>query len=611
MGISLQQYRAAIGKWQVGRTITTSEQSLPPKTSQADICTTICKEGIYQKGQLLGMWKLHSALLCALAIALALMISQSPYNSSVTDTNLKSCHISSTVTTNLDSIATTGNLIFSQCQKALLVRAGVETNPGPVAGIDTIDEYIKKQEDIIAELCSDAPNVEVRDCLRLYKPKNNGKQHKTQFAKCKKEVIVETLEFLSETGQDQFNRTTCINNLICRIQNLLPDICNLCKSEYCVKRDEISLLSCEICGQGSQNPCIWDDCNVDSDGREAFDAKQAMEKLNPTGFPGLHYLCGACETTIIPNKEAGLLKRKSTAAADTANSQQQQPQQSEIIAEEETTVEIEDTAIIEQLPQDDRESPSPVLPASEEVNQDRIPSQIQSQPESQPQLQSTTAKIICSFYRQGTCRFGNQGRGCPNEHPRPCKKLIQHGHKGPNGCILGKAKCDKFHPKMCHTSLTRGVCYETNCQLRHVMGTKREPSVINDVGHRSNKTDTRNTTFKKSENKTSDSEDFLGVLHRLKVDMLEAMDTKIAQYISAQTPPSTIGSYTRTAIPRMNMAETASYVNTGLQGPLHPMSMQTTQPWGMGIPGQPVYLQQGLNPVAPMYMQLRPGSLCH
>ena len=140
-------------------------------------------------------------------------------------------------------------------------------------------------------------------------------------------------------------------------------------------------------------------------------------------------------------------------------------------------------------------------------------------------------------------------------------------------------------------------------------GTKWEPSDEN-TGQKTRQKDTRDTGFKQSVNKTNDTVDFLGVLHRLKVDMLEAMDTKIAQYISAQTPAPTTGNYTRTATPRMNMAEPTSYVNHGLQGPLYPMSMQTGQPWSM-TPGQPVYIQGGLNPMAPMFMPFRPGGLSH
>ena len=232
MGISLQQYRAAIGNWQAGRKMRTLEQSLPHKTTQADFCTTICKEGNHQSGHLKGLWKLHAALLCGLALALAFMISQSPYNRAVADTT----YMSSTIS-NLDLAAATGNLISHQCHKALLVMAGVEPNPGPGSGIDTEDETVNKQEDIIAEMCSDAPNAEVRDCLRLYHPKNSIKQHKTEFAKCQKPVIINTLEFLAVTGQDQFTKPACINTLICRIQNLLPDKCNVCESEYMEEND--------------------------------------------------------------------------------------------------------------------------------------------------------------------------------------------------------------------------------------------------------------------------------------------------------------------------------------------------------------------------------------
>ena len=67
----------------------------------------------------------------------------------------------------------------------------------------------------------------------------------------------------------------------------------------------------------------------------------------------------------------------------------------------------------------------------------------QAPPDQQQQPQS---KPICRFYKQGTCRFGIAGRGCPHDHPPPCRKLIKHGNRGPNGCTLGRS-CDKFHPK--------------------------------------------------------------------------------------------------------------------------------------------------------------------
>ena len=596
MGVSLQQYRAAIGNWQARRK-KTYEQSQSPYTSEEELCTTIFKEGICHEGWEIGQRK-SNVLFTGLAVTLALMTSLSICSSCETGNNLSSNN-STKETTNLDFAAATGNLISHQCQKALLIMAGVEQNPGPSSGIRTEDEIINKQEDIIAELCADAPNIDIRDCLRLYKPKNNVRQHKSEFSKLNKPVIVSTLDYLSVTGQEDYNKPTCINTLICRIQNLLPDICKLCKSEYCVKRDEISLLSCEICGQGSHNICLWNHFGISQEEQEAFDPKQAAEKINPTSLPGLHYLCGECEETTIPKKEAGLLKRKSTDTTDGDTSQQPQ-QESHSVGnlEEETRAEAENVALSEQLPLH-----------QEEQNQSPAQPQSHSQLQSQAQAQLAAQKVICSFYRQGTCRFGPSGRGCPHEHPKPCKKLIQHGNKGPNGCTLGRAKCTNYHPKMCHTSLTRGYCYEGECKLRHVSGTKRDLSGTNNISQKKHKTEIRNNETNKTVKKSNEQGDFLGVLHRLKVDMLEAMDTKIAQYISAQTTVPTAGNYTHTASPRISLAQPAQYINSGLQGHLQQMPMQTAQQWGMGIPGQPVYLHSGLNPVASMYMPIRPGSL--
>ena len=257
MGISLQQYRAAIGNWHAGRIRRKLGQSPLPKRTHADLLSNSCREENYLKGQLRGLWRIFATLLCGIALSIALMISQSPNYRDVADTTYKPFPTNTSEAKNLDLAFATGNLISHQCQKTLLVMAGVETNPGPGQGIDIEDETLNKQESIITELCAEAPEAEVRDCLRLYKAKNSIKQHKAELARCNKPVIIKTLEFLAVPGKDQFNKPACINTLICRIQNLLPDKCNLCETEYCVKRDEISQLYCEICGQGSHTAFIW------------------------------------------------------------------------------------------------------------------------------------------------------------------------------------------------------------------------------------------------------------------------------------------------------------------------------------------------------------------
>ena len=243
-----------------------------------------------------------------------------------------------------------------------------------------------------------------------------------------------------------------MNSLICRIQNLLPDRCNICGDEYCVKRDEISLLTCEICGLGSHNACILDQFGVLTE-QDAFDPQQASEKLNPTGLPGLHYLCGACEESTIPDKGAGLLKRKSSVVASSEPDKGNSDGRKIPLRNQFEQNEVDD--VIEADAQDVSDGITPAQP------------------------KNTKTEKICPFYRKGICRYGSSGRGCLNEHPRPCKKLIQHGNKAPNGYTLGRAKCDKFRPKMCHYSLSKGICQNADCKLRHVIGTKK---ISNETG---------------------------------------------------------------------------------------------------------------------------------
>ena len=605
MGNSLEQYRAAIGKWHLGRTQRIRYQSLPTIDQQTDICATT-----HEKYPI-NLLNVIAILLFSIVIAMVCRINQYQPNIDKLDTFHTSCsNISSKEINFSDLAAASGGIVPFQCHRALLVISGVEQNPGP--GADVIDTT-RKHEDIIAELCTEAPSTEIRDCLRSYNPKNNIKQHKREFDKSAKPVIVSTLNFLAVTGQDHYTKIACINTLICRIQNLFPDECNLCKAEYCVKREEIPLISCEICGQGSHDKCIREHLGLQEG--DSLDPENAMKKLNPTKFSGFHYLCGACKADTIPDKEAGLLKRQSTAATDTESepSASQQPSvenQSETTPENNTGDNTDDEIVTEQPIEDQSQSQhgnrEDTQNQSTQGNGDAQGQQAAAQ--SQPHRTNPTT-TICPFYKKGTCRFGSSGRGCSQSHPKYCKKLLQHGNKAPNGCTLGRANCDKFHPKMCHTSLTKGVCYDTNCQSRHVNGTKRTKMDEKNGGQLRNHSSSKDPTTKIPGNRKTESGDFLGVLHTLKVEMLEAMDTKIAQYMSVQAPSHQTGNYLRTAAPMVKVAEPAPYMNHGLQGPLHSMTMQTGQPWGMTVPGQPVYLPTGMNQMGSMIMPLRSGTL--
>ena len=115
---------------------------------------------------------------------------------------------------------------------------------------------METKEDNLAGLSAHAPTLDTRDCLRIYNPQKNTKQLKTDLNRCPKETIIATLEYLNITGYEAYTKPASIIWLICRIQNLLPDICQICEEPYCLQKDEVALLICEICVQGCHNVCI-------------------------------------------------------------------------------------------------------------------------------------------------------------------------------------------------------------------------------------------------------------------------------------------------------------------------------------------------------------------
>ena len=149
-------------------------------------------------------------------------------------------------------------------------------------------------------------------------PLNKTLTHqKREIKKIKNDDLILTLEFLKVTNQDGCNKTQLVHNLIVRIQNLLPDTCGLCKQEYNTGLDDTPLLSCEVCGQGSHNPCINTLLGVEESEESSLDPQKVRKIIIPLELPGVHYLCMTCSGDIVPDDGAdGILKKKLHDSAD-------------------------------------------------------------------------------------------------------------------------------------------------------------------------------------------------------------------------------------------------------------------------------------------------------
>ena len=123
-----------------------------------------------------------------------------------------------------------------------------------------------------------------------------------------------------------------------------------------------------------------------------------------------------------------------------------------------------------------------------------------------------------------------------HSHPKPCRKLLQHGNKSPRGCNLG-SKCPKFHPRICSSSLTRSECLNEKCTYPHIKGTRRSNTQAlripsgRQTDHRPESRDARRGPNK--ETQPNHQENFLGAIAVLKKELMDSFEKKL-QSLQAQ-----------------------------------------------------------------------------
>ena len=155
---------------------------------------------------------------------------------------------------------------------------------------------IEEHKNVIAALCAAAPDDEVRNCLRKYDPTKTDSQIENNLKKFSKSQLVQVLAYLGVPDMNQYRADALPHEVVCRIQNLLPDTCHLCKQVYAIKLDEKPILSCAICGQGSHNTCILQLLNIpesELNERNNF----GKDLVNPYSSIGLFYVCGERQKT--------------------------------------------------------------------------------------------------------------------------------------------------------------------------------------------------------------------------------------------------------------------------------------------------------------------------
>ena len=317
------------------------------------------------------------------------------------------------------------------------------------------------EEEIIAALCSEAPTTAVRDCLRKYEPAKTAYQIEASLKKENKAVLVESLVYLGVPDAAEFKATALPHEMVCRIQNLFPDVCNICDQKYCVKLNEKPMLSCANCGQGCHNQCILQLLGTSEE--ELSEVNQFGASLvNPNASIGLFYLCAPCSKELIPNKEN--LKTKASTRRNTNNTGPVDIQDSES---------SQQTAVVSET---STEAAPPTTEEDENPSHDNSP-ETTNQNQSQQAPDPPSTRPICMHFKQGRCKHGISGRKegtgvCNFRHPKICQRYRANGTNSRKGCNKGE-RCQFFHPQICHRSLKDRICLREDCKFLHIKGTRR------------------------------------------------------------------------------------------------------------------------------------------
>ena len=504
---------------------------------------------------------------------------------------------------------------------------------------------------ILAELVANAPNNDVRDCLRRYNCKDTLKKQTAALGATLKDTLIKTAEYLN-TDPHGLKKDELISGLISRIQNLLPDTCKICNEHYRSKLQDLPFFSCEVCGQEVHKPCFM----------KLFGTTdpETVPNINPWNISGIHYICVKCEdmisskfnidhlfgekTTALPDDDATTTAHIPTtdvpdegiihSSQIPSGSGLQSDAEAQDGGTEPEIVLIEDTNPTTMSADCAEDSPPPpaqkqnlvngtTKPTSKSVAKENHKSSTDANTSKRPDVNTSkspndTLVEICPYYKKNICRYGVSGKGCNKHHPARCKKLMQHGTRQPDGCNKGK-QCSEFHPKMCPTSITKNECFDIDCTGAHVRGTNFTKKQSLKPSTAGNATTTNKTASREAINPISIADSrtqseqlppksnetngcsFLEIARLIKEEVMKAMTLALSQLPQANVPPA---SQINHAMPQMpQIPPNPGFPPYFTPYPQNPPFQQYHQQQQIHSLYPPQYLVQMLPQHAPPYPQ--------
>jgi DNA-directed RNA polymerase subunit M/transcription elongation factor TFIIS len=354
-----------------------------------------------------------------------------------------------------------------------LLMSGIESNPGPTS--------ITKEDDdtALAKLIDGYLEQDTKEILNSYNSTNDWDQHLKQMAKFSVAKLRSASKELKIADADKTNKTDLVKKIVKRIQFLLPEICMYCEEKYTTLPNDTPAICCYVCKHGIHMGCIETRLQANNTTEDIFKIK------------GVVWICSECDAA--------------QDAQDPATTQLKHNAKSKKAVTQDEVPPVNEPAPDEVIVNEPGESEHQNAPADTQEREQDTP--------------------VCIHYKRGACRYGMSGQGCQFRHPRPCRKLLNHGNSTNGGCTKGR-KCEFLHPKMCYNSLYKKACYNSECEFKHVRGTwKKEPGSHETIPRHQN-------APRRYENRDND---FLEILKVLQNDMYQ-MNSQI-QNLMRPPPP--------------------------------------------------------------------------
>ena len=263
------------------------------------------------------------------------------------------------------------------------------------------------------------------------------------------------------------NKPALANRIILEIQSFYPAICADCDHEYSVEFDSDTkpALRCFLCFQG------------------CHDCAPYTEKREDASLAGSVWLCKSCHENNNPIKPKKSKSRGTSKTASKQNSGSNTPRIDQQVSF--STEQLQRK--LEQVSKDQSKSKSDNSDTSDRPNQ--------------------RLNEICSLLQIGKCPHGVTGKTphngqseCNGYHPKRCNKFVRNGTNRKYGCRRGD-KCMFFHPKPCSLSVSDKSCYDKDCTLTHLVGTKRYKRQDSSASQRSDQAGQSSVQQKRTNNK--------------------------------------------------------------------------------------------------------------